>query len=177
MRPLAGIGFALGLAVQPLGAQSTEVVLLGTGMPRPNPEAAAPATAVVYGEQVFLFDAGPGVMGQLRKANLPIDGVTALFLTHLHSDHTLGYPDLMLTSWVMGRKNRMPVLGPIGTDRMTDLLLQAWSIDIQVRTDGRGFPSSRSQRCRASSDSISAKGTGRNHSAFTAYTKLRRPNR
>lgn len=124
------------LAVSPLSAQTTEVVLLGTGMPRPNPDAAAPATAVVYGDQVLLFDAGPGVMRQLRAAELPIDGVTALFLTHLHSDHTLGYPDLMLTSWVMGRKVRMPVLGPVGTSRMTDLLYQAWATDIRVRTEG-----------------------------------------
>ena len=77
---------------------SMVVVLLGTGIPRPNPNTQGPSTAVVVGNKVFVFDAGPGVERQLAAANLPIDGVTALFVTHLHSDHTLGYPDLLFTS-------------------------------------------------------------------------------
>src|ERR1043166_51550 len=76
-------------------ADSTIVVLLGTGMPRPDPDASGPATAVVVGSRFFLFDAGPGVVRRLSAARLPINGVTALFVTHLHSDHTLGYPDLI----------------------------------------------------------------------------------
>lgn len=121
-----------------LGAQSprTAVVLLGTGMPRPNPEAAGPATAITVGDRVFLFDAGPGVMRQLAAAGLPINGVTAVFLTHLHSDHTLGYPDLVLTSWVMRRTRAMPVYGPPGTARFDSLLRAAWATDIRVRTEG-----------------------------------------
>ncbi|MEO5798512.1 MAG: MBL fold metallo-hydrolase, partial [Gemmatimonadales bacterium] len=75
-----------------LAASGTSLVLLGTGMPRPNPVASGPATAVVVGNRTFLFDAGPGVMRQLAAAKLPIKGVTALFITHLHSDHTLGLP-------------------------------------------------------------------------------------
>ena len=115
---------------------STVVVLLGTGMPRPNPNAASPATAVIYGKYVFLFDAGSCVERQLAAANLPINGVTALFITHLHSDHTLGYPDLIFTSWVMGRKNPMPAYGPKGLQRMTDNLIAAYSEDIDVRING-----------------------------------------
>lgn len=121
-----------------LGAQAprTEVVLLGTGMPRPNPDAAGPATAITVGDRVFLFDAGPSVMRQLAAAGLPINGVTAVFLTHLHSDHTLGYPDLVLTSWVMRRRHAMPVYGPPGTARFDSLLRAAWATDIRVRTEG-----------------------------------------
>jgi ribonuclease BN (tRNA processing enzyme) len=115
---------------------STTIVLLGTGMPRPNPEASGPATAIVVGSRVFLFDAGAGVMRQLAAAGLPIDGVTALFVTHLHSDHTLGYPDLILTSWVMGRQRPLAVFGPPGLQAMTDHILAAWHEDEQVRTDG-----------------------------------------
>src|SRR5262245_13374103 len=74
-------------------AQTTQVILLGTGMPYPDPAASGPATAVVVAGRVFLFDAGPGVMRRLKAANLPINGPEALFITHLHSDHTLGYPD------------------------------------------------------------------------------------
>jgi ribonuclease BN (tRNA processing enzyme) len=115
---------------------STFVVLLGTGMPRPDPKAQGPATAIVLGDRVFLFDAGPGVERQLSAAKLPIKGVTAVFITHLHSDHTLGYPDLIFTSWVMGRKLPLQVYGPHGLQKMTDHLIAAWEEDIKVRIDG-----------------------------------------
>ncbi len=114
----------------------TSVVLLGTGMPRPDPNASGPATAIVLGDRVFLVDAGPGIMRQLSAAKLPINGVTALFITHLHSDHTLGYPDLIFTSWVMGRKSPLQAYGPHGLHKMTDHLIAAYEEDIMVRTEG-----------------------------------------
>jgi ribonuclease BN (tRNA processing enzyme) len=117
-------------------AQSTEVVLLGTGTPYPDPAASGPATAVVVNGRVFLFDAGAGVMRRLKAANLPINGPEALFITHLHSDHTLGYADLMLTSWVMRRRAPFRVFGPTGLQRMTNHLLAAYSEDIRIRTSG-----------------------------------------
>ncbi len=117
-------------------APATEVVLLGTGMPYPDPKAWGPATAVVIGKRVLLFDAGPGVMRQLNAAKLPINGPEALFITHLHSDHTLGYADLILTSWVMRRAKPFPVYGPKGLQRMTRHLLAAYSEDIKIRTEG-----------------------------------------
>lgn len=117
-------------------ADSTVVILLGTGNPYPDPERQGPATAVVIGNRVFLFDAGAGVMRQLRAANLPISGVTALFVTHLHTDHTLGYPDLIFTSWVMRRTEPLQAYGPHGLQRMTDHILAAWQEDIEVRTEG-----------------------------------------
>ena len=115
---------------------ATEVILLGTGTPYPDPAASGPATAVVVGGRVLLFDAGPGVMRRLRAANLPISGPEALFITHLHSDHTLGYADLMLTSWIMRRRVAFPVYGPPGLRSMTDHLLAAYSEDIIIRTNG-----------------------------------------
>ncbi len=115
---------------------TTLVILLGVGMPRPNPAAQGPATAIVVGQRVFLVDAGPGVERQLAAAHLTISGPEATFITHLHSDHTLGYPDLILTSWVMGRTRPLEVFGPPGLKRMTDLILQAYSEDIQIRTEG-----------------------------------------
>lgn len=114
------------------------VILLGTGNPYPDARAQGPATAIVVGERIFLFDAGPGVVRQMQAAGLAVRGgpVTALFLTHLHSDHTLGYPDLLLTSWVMGRRAALPVYGPPGTRRMTDNILAAWEEDIRIREQG-----------------------------------------
>ena len=120
----------------PGGHDSTVVVLLGTGNPRPEPDASGPATAVVVGARVFLVDAGPGVERRLAAAHLPIDGVTALFITHLHSDHTLGLPDLIFTSWVMGRTQPLAAYGPHGLQKMTDHLVAAWAEDIEVRTNG-----------------------------------------
>lgn len=123
-------------------SDSAVVITLGTGTPVPNPDRSGPATAVVVGRRVFLFDAGAGVMRRIAAAGLPIDGLTATFITHLHSDHTLGLPDLMLTSWVMGRSTPMAVHGPPGLRRMTDHLVAAWAEDTVVRVTGleRGRP-------------------------------------
>ena len=117
-------------------SNKTKVILLGTGNPSPNPERSGPATAVVYGDRFFLFDAGAGVMRQINKAGLRISGPEATFITHLHSDHTLGYPDLILTSWVMRRKKHLQVYGPHGLQRMTDYILKAYSEDIKIRIEG-----------------------------------------
>src|SRR5689334_24149890 len=115
---------------------STVIVLLGTGGPPPVPEASGPATAIIVGSRVFLFDAGAGVMRRMNAARLPITGPTALFVTHLHSDHTLGLPDLIFTSWVMGRTKPLAAYGPHGLRAMTDYILAAWAEDIDVRTNG-----------------------------------------
>lgn len=117
-------------------AESTLVVLLGTGVPRPDPERSGPATAVVVGSRVFLFDVGPGVERRMAAAHLPTTGPTALFITHLHSDHTLGYPDLIFTSWVVGRRQPLEAYGPHGLAAMTQHILSAWSADEEVRTKG-----------------------------------------
>src|SRR3989442_13119190 len=76
----------------PAGHDSTVVVLLGTGMPRPDPDASGPATAVVVRARVFLVDAGPGVGRRLAAAHLPTDGVAALSITPRHSDTRSAYP-------------------------------------------------------------------------------------
>src|SRR5215510_6088925 len=122
-------------SVVPSPAQ-TQIVLLGTGTPYPDPHASGPATAVVVGNRVFLFDAGAGVMRQINAAAFPLTGPEATFITHLHSDHTLGYPDLILTSWIMRRQKPLEVFGPPGLRRMTDHLLGAFSEDIDIRTRG-----------------------------------------
>jgi ribonuclease BN (tRNA processing enzyme) len=117
-------------------ANRTEIILLGTGTPYPDPNSSGPATAVVFDGRVFLFDAGAGVMRRLNAAKLPLSGPEAVFITHLHSDHTLGYADLILTSWIMRRSKPFPVYGPRGLQRMTNHLLAAFSEDIEIRTNG-----------------------------------------
>ena len=114
----------------------TTLVMLGTGMPRPDPMCFGPATAVVHDGRTFLFDAGPGVMRRMAAARLSIRGPEAVFITHLHSDHTLGYPDLIFTTWVMGRKQKLQAYGPVGLKRMTKHIIAAWREDIDVRIKG-----------------------------------------
>jgi ribonuclease BN (tRNA processing enzyme) len=113
------------------------VIMLGTGTPVPDAAAWGPASAVTVGDRVFLVDAGAGVTRRLAAAGFPrIKNVEGAFLTHLHSDHTLGYPDLIFTTWIMGRRERLAVYGPPGLRRMTDALLEAWRDDIDVRVKG-----------------------------------------
>jgi ribonuclease BN (tRNA processing enzyme) len=124
-------------------AERAKVVLLGTGTPIPDPSSSGPAVAVVVNGQAYLFDAGPGVVRRAQAASdkfgiaaLDATNLTRLFFTHLHSDHTLGYPDLIFTPWVIGRRQPLEVYGPRGTADMTQHLIQAYSADIKVRTEG-----------------------------------------
>ena len=118
---------------------STQVVFLGTGTPLPDPDRSGPATAVVVNGATYLFDAGAGVVR--RAAAAARKGITALasvnlktaFLSHLHSDHTMGLPDLMLTPWTMGRQEPLELYGPAGTRAMAEGIQQAWALDIDRR--------------------------------------------
>ncbi len=138
LQSTATLCFLVLLAALTTHAQTpqTQIILLGTGTPYPDPHASGPATAVTVGNRVFLFDAGAGLMLQVNAAGLPISGPEVLFISHLHSDHTLGYPDLMLTSWIMRRTTPFDVYGPHGLQRMTRHLLLAFSEDIEIRTRG-----------------------------------------
>lgn len=124
----------------PAGPQvttATRVITLGTGSPVPDPEAFGPATAIIVGPRLFLVDAGAGVTRRLAAAGHPrIKEVEATFITHLHSDHTLGYPDLIFTTWIMGRRAPLRVFGPPGLRRLTARLIDAWREDVEVRVNG-----------------------------------------
>ena len=117
----------------------TQVVLLGTGNPSPTPNRSGPATAIIVNGNAYLVDFGPGVVR--RAAEAQRKGIAALnpvnirhaFVTHLHSDHTVGYPDLIFTPWAVGRKEPLEVFGPTGIKAMTDHVLAAWADDIEIR--------------------------------------------
>jgi ribonuclease BN (tRNA processing enzyme) len=125
--------------------QQTRVVLLGTGTPVPDPDRSGPATAIVVGDRAYLVDFGPGVVRRAQAAVLQ-RGITALepgnlnlaFVTHLHSDHTGGYSDLIFTGWTSGRSTPLEVYGPTGLKGMTEHILQAYRIDIETRTNPEG---------------------------------------
>ena len=117
-------------------SDSTFVVFLGTGTPRPDPTAMGPATAIVVGSRTFLFDAGVGVTRRFTSAKIALPSIAGVFFTHLHSDHTLGYPDLIFTTWTMGRRAPLQVYGPHGLAAVTDAIYTAWHDDIDIRTNG-----------------------------------------
>ena len=114
----------------------TFVVMLGTGTPNPDPERSGPAVAVIAGGRPYLVDCGPGVVRRAAAAQLEMPSLNRLFITHLHSDHTMGYADLILTPWVLEREQPLEVYGPPGTRAMTDHLLAAYDEDIQIRLHG-----------------------------------------
>ncbi len=120
----------------------TQLVLLGTGTPNACPWASGPASAVVVGDRSYLVDFGPGVVRQAAKAYaagcdaLRPDRLQMAFCTHLHSDHTGGYADLLLTPWVLERPERLQVYGPRGLQHMTEHLLEAYRADIDFRLHG-----------------------------------------
>ena len=148
LRELAGLAVLTLVAVAATQQEAarpaprTQVVLLGTGTPRPDPDRSGPATAIVVNGASYLVDAGPGIVR--RAAAAAAKGVTALsmdrldtvFLTHLHSDHTVGLPDLIFTPWVQGRRVPLRVFGPAGTEAMTRHIMLAWQADIDIRTKG-----------------------------------------
>lgn len=117
-------------------AQDTRVVLLGTGTPNPDPRRMGPASAVLSGSRVYIVDCGPGVVRRAAEVGIQMQQLTRLFVTHLHSDHTAGYPDLILTPAVTGRLEAFEAYGPPGLRAMTRHILEAWKEDLAIRLHG-----------------------------------------
>ncbi len=114
----------------------TRVVLLGTGTPNPDPKRSGPSIAVIVDMSVHLVDFGPGIVRRTVEAGISPSQLTSAFLTHLHSDHTSGYPDLILTPAVVGRNEPLNVYGPKGLKSMTNHILAAYEEDIKERVNG-----------------------------------------
>jgi ribonuclease BN (tRNA processing enzyme) len=130
------------IAVSCDNSTGTSIVLLGTGTPNADPERSGPAVAIVVGQTPYIVDFGPGVVRRAAAAygagitGLNVPKLNRAFVTHLHSDHTAGYPDLILTPWVLGREDPLEVYGPAGVRAMTDHVLAAYRADIDERLHG-----------------------------------------
>ena len=124
----------------------TQVVMLGTGNPPADPDRSGPATAIVADGTPYLVDFGAGVVRRAKSAAVD-KGIAGLdpvnlrvaFVTHLHSDHTVGYPDLILTPWVIGRRVPLEVYGPAGITAMTEHVLAAYQADFETRMKDRAL--------------------------------------
>ncbi len=121
----------------------THVVLLGTGTPNPEPEASGAATAILVDGRAYIVDAGVGLVRRAAEAadrygaeSLGAARLDIAFLTHLHSDHTIGLPDLIHTPWVAEREAPLKLFGPDGTVAMAEHLTAAWEADIENRLSG-----------------------------------------
>lgn len=124
-------------------ALQSVVIILGTGTPNPDPERFGPAVAVVANGTAYIVDAGAGIMRRAAAAatryqipGLRPRAIAVVFLTHLHSDHTIGLPDVIHTGWVEERAAPLQLFGPRGTKDMADHLTRAWTRDIRIRTEG-----------------------------------------
>jgi ribonuclease Z len=123
------------LAVLGTSPETLRITLLGTGNPRPSTERSGPASLVEGGGRRLLIDAGRGAVVRLSEIGLLPRDVDALFLTHLHSDHVVGLPDLWLTGWLFGRERPLEIVGPPGTEALARGLEAAFAFDVHVRRD------------------------------------------
>ena len=119
-----------------------KLVLLGTGTPNAEFNASGPSYAIIVEDKVYLIDFGAGIVRQASKAynqgikQLKPSNLNTAFLTHLHSDHTVGIADLILTPWVLERKQPLSIYGPKNTDDLIFYTLKAFKTDIQFRLNG-----------------------------------------
>ena len=128
----------------PAPLSTTQIVLLGTGNPPADPDRSGPATAIVVNGTPYLIDMGAGIVRRAKSAVVD-KGVAGLdpvklrvvFVTHLHSDHTVGFPDLWLTPWVLGRRFPLEIYGPTGLSAMARHLTEAYQVDFEVRSKDR----------------------------------------
>ena len=136
-----------------------KATLLGTGIPVPQPERSGPATLVEAGRHKLLFDGGRGATTRLYQLKVPLRDVGPLFITHLHSDHVVGIPDLWLSGWLGGpwarRVTPFRVIGPSGTKDLMANLERAYAADIRIRMADEKYPA---EGIRVIADEFSADG-------------------
>jgi ribonuclease Z len=144
---LAGIALLL-IGCPDRAAQAADsdfkVTLLGTASPSPRPNRFGPSTLVQAGDQMLLFDAGRGVPIRMWQLKLPMGKLDALFITHFHSDHVSGIPDLWLTGWLsppFGRRTApFRVIGPTGATSLMENLQKAYTLDVKIRIADEKLP-------------------------------------
>jgi ribonuclease Z len=146
--------------------QQFRVVLLGTGTPQPVMTRFGPSILVDAGAERLLFDAGRGALQRLRQ--IGVSDANRLFLTHLHSDHVVGIPDLYLTGWLLSRRQvSFTVRGPDGTSAMMNHLREAFAVDIGFRiSDDKAPPEGANLNVRDITEGVAYEANGVKVTAF-----------
>ena len=137
-RPVLLLLVLLPLAAS-LRAEVLVVTLLGTGAPAPQIERFGPAVLVEAGSRKLLFDVGRGVAQRVHQLYLPFPEINKVFITHLHYDHLVGLPDLLMTGWVFQRVQPLEVWGPTGVGTHLERLVAAYEVDIHARRQRTGL--------------------------------------
>lgn len=123
----------------------TKVIVLGSGTPNPNPERYGSSYAVIVDDKAYIVDFGPGSVRRMAEMSptwggtfkqLELQNISIAFLTHIHSDHSVGLSDLILTPWVMGRETELLLFGPPGLKKMAEYITKAYEDDINYRLFG-----------------------------------------
>lgn len=121
---------------------TTEVILTGTGVPHPRPGRAGPGTLVRHGDIALLFDAGRSTVMRLMESGTPPYALTAVLLTHVHSDHVVGLPDLAMTRWILQQQVRTGPLVVVAAEgvatRFVQRMLEPYDDDLALRTEHTG---------------------------------------
>ncbi|KAF0804312.1 hypothetical protein A6D6_03149 [Alcanivorax xiamenensis] len=134
-----------GVAAAPADQAPVRLILLGTkGGPSILSDQRLPqSTALMIGDDLYLLDAGYGASLRLVQAGIPLARLKGVFITHLHSDHVLDYPSVLMNGWASGLKHSVRVFGPPGTQAMTDNTWKTFQVDIGLRIDDEGKPDPR----------------------------------
>ncbi len=131
---------------------NSHVVMIGSGNPLPNPHRFGPATAIIVDGEPYIVDAGEGIWRGLAQAAAVHGGkiaaafepnkLTRLFITHQHSDHTVGIPSFLMMPWYMGRTRAVQLYGPAGMKGIVDSIMAAWRVDVDERLATKVGPQS-----------------------------------
>jgi ribonuclease BN (tRNA processing enzyme) len=115
---------------------AAQVIILGSGTPNAEPDRAGPAVAIVVNKTPYIVDFGPGIVRRATAAHIAPADLKIAFVTHLHSDHTAGLPDLILTPWTLERTVPLELYGPKGLAGMANHIEKAYREDIRIRLTG-----------------------------------------
>jgi ribonuclease Z len=115
-------------------ADIIKITILGSGTPRVNIDRFSQSILIEHKDDKFLFDAGRGAILRLNQSNVLPNEVNHIFFTHLHSDHILGFSDILMTGWIYHRQSGLNVFGPEGTKNFVDSTIKAFEEDIKVRS-------------------------------------------
>ena len=116
-----------------LSAEVLRVVILGSGTPRLDIDRFSQSILVEAGDERLLFDTGRGAAIRLSQMNVNLSSINHIFFTHLHSDHIVGFPDVLMTGWVYQREKILNIFGPSGTKKFVENIKSAFNEDIKIR--------------------------------------------